>query len=125
MATITWKAMRTTLTGGRSAGGTSWRPAMTPSGSWSTRSERPQGTWRPHRTSSSTKIPPRVSGAQSWVSYRPSIAASFTGWRSARKRAAESPTAIWNGVTRAATAKGMMKPRRWWRSRRPFSQPTA
>src|SRR3954464_12680736 len=54
-----------------------------------------------------------------------SMAANFTGWSEAIARAAESPTANWIGVAMHATVKGISRPRRWMRARRPRSIPTA
>ena len=46
-----------------------------------------------------------VRGAPRCVSFSPSSAASLTGWLSARKRAAQSPTTICTGVINAAIEK--------------------
>lgn len=54
-----------------------------------------------------------------------SVAANLMGclWKTAR--AAESPSMNWTGVRIAATVNGTVNPSRWYRSRRPRSQPTA
>src|SRR6476469_2087949 len=54
-----------------------------------------------------------------------SMPANFTGWSLAIARAAESPTMNWIGVAMQATVNGISSPRRWIRSRRPLSMPTA
>ena len=54
-----------------------------------------------------------------------SIAANLIGWSFAIARAAVSPTANWIGVAMHATVSGISSPRRWRRSRRPRSIPTA
>ena len=43
IATMSWNAMRTTLTGGRSAGGTASRPFTTACGLWNARIDNPSG----------------------------------------------------------------------------------
>ena len=69
--------------------------------------------------------PPRYSVTSPRVCCTHSIAANLIGWSSAIERAAVSPTANWMGVAIAATVSGINSPRRWWRSRRPLSIPTA
>src|SRR6476620_501185 len=54
-----------------------------------------------------------------------SMPANLIGWSLAIARAAESPTANWIGVAMQATVSGIRRPRRWMRSRRPRSIPTA
>src|SRR3954454_9430704 len=51
--------------------------------------------------------------------------ANLIGWSLAIARAAESPTANWIGVAMQATVSGINRPRRWYRSMRPRSIPTA
>ena len=53
------------------------------------------------------------SGTPRSVSKTPSIAASFIGWLSATKCAAQSPTTICTGDNSAATVNGTRKPSRW------------
>ncbi len=69
--------------------------------------------------------PSSVSGTSLSVSGTSSMAANLVGSFSYTQRASVSPTTIWMGVAIAATEKGMRKPIRWYRSRRPRSIPTA
>ena len=74
---------------------------------------------------SAFRRPSSVSGTSLDVSGTSSIAANLVGSFSYTQRASVSPTSIWIGVAMAATVNGMRKPSRWYRSRRPFSMPTA
>jgi hypothetical protein len=100
--------------GGWSSSGTVSSPRTVAFGSWKASSERALGTSIPGSNSS---------GAPSVVSSSPSKAASFTGWRSATVRAAQSPTSSWAGATSAAKLSATTRPVMCRRSRRPRSQP--
>ncbi len=90
-----------------------------------TRNESKPGIPIPPLTPEDVQRPPRYSVTSVEVFCTHSMAANLTGWSSAIARAAVSPTANWIGVAMAATVSGINSPRRWWRSRRPRSIPTA
>ncbi len=113
------------LAGGRSSGGTESSPITSVSVLQPTRNESRPGMPMPHLTPSSVQIPPMYSVTSECVCWTHSIAANLIGWSSAIARAAVSPTPNWIGARIAPTVSGISSPRRWWRSRRPRSIPTA
>jgi hypothetical protein len=90
-----------------------------------TRNESKPGILIPPFTPSEVQRPKMYSGTCVEVFCTHSMAANLTGWSSAIERAAVSPTANWIGVAMLATVRGISRPSRWWRSRRPLSIPTA
>ncbi len=119
---LTW------LTVGIASGGNESRPWMTvsrPVLGFDSHEASPGIGIPPLTVPSSCKRPRIVSGTSLEVSATSSMAANFIGWLLKTQRANESPTPIWNGIAIAATVNGMINPRRWYRSRRPRSIPTA
>ncbi len=124
--TIASKARcRSVFAGGRSSSGTESSPITSVSVLQPTRNESSPGIPIPNLTPSSVQIPPMYSVTCVSVSSTHSIAANLIGWCSAISRAAVSPTKNWIGARIEATVSGISSPRRWWRSRRPRSIPTA
>ena len=113
------------LAGGRSSGGMSFSPVTTVSVLKPTSQESRPGMPIAPFTPSSVQMPPTYSVWFGPVSWMHSKAANLAGWWSATSRAATSPTKIWTGAAMQAIVSGISRPRRWWRSRRPRSIPTA
>ena len=113
------------VAGGRSRGGTVFSPTIFVSARNPVSSDARSGTSMPPVGTPSFMWPPSRSGTWVEVSASSSIAANFTGCSFTTSRTARSPTNICSGIATAATVNGIRKPRRWRRSRRPFSIPTA
>ena len=105
---MVWNDIRTTLTGGRSSGGTVSSPCTSAFGSWKASSESILGNPMPYSTSPSEYQPSTWMGAPCSVWPRPSKAASLTGCALATSRAAQSPTRTCTGAASAATVSGII-----------------
>ena len=113
------------MSGGRSSLGMSFSPVTLVSGLKPTSSESRSGIGIASFTPLEVQMPPTYSVWCPPVSWMHSIAANLAGWSAATSRAAVSPTSSCTGVAMQASVSGISRPRRWRRSRRPFSIPTA
>ena len=126
MPTIASKAKWSIVfAGGRSLGGHRVEPGDLGVGAEADQERVEAGDPDPSLDAVGRAAAAEVLGHVPWVCCTHSMAANLTGWSSAIARAAVSPTANWIGVAIAATVSGINSPRRWWRSRRPRSIPTA
>ena len=107
MPTIVWKAMRTTLTGGRCAAARRRGPATRALGSWKASSESILGIRMPNLTSPSRVPAEHVIGAPRSVSAQALERGELGRLLSATSRAAQSPTSTCTGEASAAIVSGI------------------